>query len=319
MTTSVSSQAISAQESLHRRELENSQAMSTIEHFLTSGQSALDAARQIADIYEPRIKTQDRPDPSFNFDVHLLWSYFYAAARKNDTTAAIKMAELLLALQKQPDVVHEDKTCKLHGNVYWRDLPNFRSHFVYHHEWQFYSLTEDDEDDEDYRQAPQLLNLTIFAATLMAVSGADRSIDLTSAADTAMHEGIDRPYPGSDTICSPAREAFWSGLDPDLIDDHPKPEIREEWRRYVPAAATWILIAGEKIREYCFRNQLPEHANQDEPVVWEKNGDRMWCRASWMSWKQRFEQLAEGTEVDARCRDYAKKAYEVMDKLDCET
>jgi hypothetical protein len=37
-----------------------------------------------------------------------------------------------------------------------------------------------------------------------------------------------------------------------------------------------------------------------------------------MLWKQRFRQLAEDTALDAPCQEYAKRAYEAMDKLDDE-
>ena len=106
-----------------------------------------------------------------------------------------------------------------------------------------------------------------------------------------MDDGIDRPY--DDTR-----------------------ELQEEWRMYLPPAATWILIAGSKIRELCFMDELPEDCNQHSVRV--KWSARTFCEGRWRFWKQRFWQLAEDAVIDIRCREYAKQAYDAMDKLDNE-
>lgn len=69
----------------------------------------------------------------------------------------------------------------------------------------------DGNDAEWHAQAPQLLNITAFAATLMARS--DGNFDVSFPASIAMEDGVDRPYDNSR-------------------------ELQEEWRMYILPAAT---------------------------------------------------------------------------------
>jgi len=115
--------------------------------------------------------------------------------------------------------------------------------------------------------------------------------NVSFAASIAMYEGVDWPY--DDTR-----------------------EVQEMWRMYVPPAGTWILIAGSKIRELCFMDQLPEDDNGHS--VRSQWGGRTYCSGRWMFWKRRFRELAEDPVIDVQCREYAKRAYEAMDCLDDE-
>lgn len=147
----------------------------------------------------------------------------------------------------------------------------------------------DGNDTEWHAQAPKLLNITVFATTLMVRS--DGNFSVTFPASIAMEMGVDRPY------------------------DNTR-ELQEEWRMYIPPAATWILIAGSKIRGLCFTDELPETANQHSiRCRW---GGRTFCSRRWDFWKRRFQQLAEDTAIGDRCQGYAKQAYDAMDKLDAE-
>ncbi|CAD0083798.1 unnamed protein product [Aureobasidium vineae] len=92
----------------------------------------------------------------------------------------------------------------------------------------------DGNDAEWHAQAPQLLNITIFAATLMVHAGGNPNVSFP--ASIAMENSVNRPY------------------------DNTR-ELQEEWRMYIPPAATWILIAGSNIRELCFMDELPETVN----------------------------------------------------------
>jgi len=120
---------------------------------------------------------------------------------------------------------------------------------------------------------------------------ADRKPNVSFAASIAMYEGVDWPY--DDTR-----------------------ELREMWRMYLPPAATWIMIAGSKIRELCFMDQLPEDDNKHS--VQSQWGGRTYCSGRWTFWKRRFWELAWDTAIDIPCRVYAKTAHKVMDQLDDE-
>lgn len=93
-------------------------------------------------------------------------------------------------------------------------------------------------------------------------------------------------------------------------------ELHEEWRMYIPPAATWILIAGRQTRELCSLKELPETANQHS--IRSQWCGRTYCSWRWQSWKQRFQRLAEDTAMDDQCQRHAKQAYDAMDKLDAE-
>jgi hypothetical protein len=148
----------------------------------------------------------------------------------------------------------------------------------------------DGNDAQWHAQAPQLINITIFAANLML--RADRRPNVSFPASIAMDDGVDRPY--DDTR-----------------------ELEDEWRMYVPPAAICMLIAGSKTRELCFMNELPRNDNQHS--VRSRWGGRTYCPGRWSFWKQRFQQLAEDIAIDVQCRKFAKQAFECMDKLDGET
>ncbi|KAI4851586.1 hypothetical protein E4T44_02040 [Aureobasidium sp. EXF-8845] len=279
---------------------EDLQAIDAIENFLFNGKSSLKAARCIADIYEPRLKSRQR------YDVGMLWVSICEAARSINGSASSQLAGLLLALRDQPDVVSSSgHVVNSEKQVLWRDLPEWGWLF---REYGFESLAlwqtrhdahadgypeidpPDGNDAEWHAQAPQLLNITIFAANLMV--RANDKPKVSFPASIAMDEGLDKPY-------DEARE------------------LEEEWRMYLPPAATWILIAGSKMRELSFTDQLPENDNQHS--VRSRWGGRTYCPERWMFWKQRFQQLVEDTRIDARCRAYARQALEAMDKLDNES
>jgi hypothetical protein len=103
---------------------EDLQAIDAIEDFLTGGQSTLRAARCVAGIYEPRLKTLQRRY------VAILWAIICQAARSIDGSAAERLAGLLIALRDQADVISCYGWVVEYGNcVYWRDLPKFGQMF----------------------------------------------------------------------------------------------------------------------------------------------------------------------------------------------
>jgi hypothetical protein len=103
---------------------ENLQAIDAIENFLTDGQSTLEAARCIANIYEPRLKSRQR------YDAGILWAEISEAARSIDGSAPAQLAELVVALRDRPDVVSNTGQVVKYGDwVYWRDVPKFGQRF----------------------------------------------------------------------------------------------------------------------------------------------------------------------------------------------
>ncbi|KAG9693694.1 hypothetical protein KCU95_g6347, partial [Aureobasidium melanogenum] len=260
---------------------EDLQAINAIENFLAGGQSALRTAHRIATIYEPRLRTSHRDD------IAILWGNICQAARSIDSSASIRLAQLVLSLRGQLDIISPAGDVVRYGHsVYWRDLPRWGQMF---REYGYEIDPLDGNDAGWHAQAPQLLNITVFAATLMVRS--DGNFDVSFPASIAMEMGVDRLYDN-------ARQ------------------LQEEWRMYIPPAATWILIAGSKIRELCFMDELSEAANQHS--IRSQWGGRTYCPRRWEFWKRRFEQLAEDAAIDGPCQQYAEQAYDAMAKLDAE-
>ncbi|KAH0015931.1 hypothetical protein KCU78_g8022, partial [Aureobasidium melanogenum] len=283
--TQVSSWATSTREGLEKYSgniddtNEDLHAIDAIERFLTGGQSTLRAARRIISIYEPRLRTRQTGD------VASLWANICQAARSIDSSASVRLAQLVLSLRGQSDIISPTGYVAKNGHVvYWRDLPGWDRMFREHG----YEIDPPDGNDVEWHaQAPQLLNITVFAATLMARS--DGNLDVSFPASIAMEMGVDRPY------------------------DNTR-ELQEEWCMYIPPAATWILIAGSKIREPCFMDELPEAANQHS--IRSQWGGRTYCSRRWEFWKRRFKHLGEDTAIDDRCQGFTKQAYDAMDELD---
>jgi hypothetical protein len=96
---------------------EDFKAVEVIESFLHGGSSAFRAARNIACIYEPRLKARERED------VEALWGYISQAAISVDEAASLKLAGLMASLQGQPDVVDTSGKAVGCGNqVLWPGL-----------------------------------------------------------------------------------------------------------------------------------------------------------------------------------------------------
>lgn len=288
---------------------EDIDAIDAIELFLTGGLSTRETARWIADVYEPCLRTRQRND------IATLWAIICQAARSIDGSAATQLAELVIALRNQPDVISNyGKVVEFGHWVYWRELPKFGQMFREHgfgesrtrapnmttlSPWWYHVVVVANDcseieppngnDTEWYAQAPKLLNITVFAANLMV--HVDKRPNVSFAASILLDEGIDRPY--DDTR-----------------------ELQEEWRMYVPPAAMLMLIAGSKLRELCFMNQLLEDDNKHS--VQSRWGGRTYCLERWTFWKQRFLQLAHDTAIDIPCRVHAKTAYREMGRLDDE-
>ncbi|THY25982.1 hypothetical protein D6D01_04667 [Aureobasidium pullulans] len=258
---------------------EDFKAVEVIKSFLHGEFSAFRAAHRIAGIYEPRLKTRQRGD------VEALWGHISQAAKSIDEAASLKLAGLMASLQGQPDVVDTSGKAVGCGNqVLWRDLPNWGRVF-----WE-YGIDIDPPDGNDaewHAQAPQLLNATIFAATLMAKTNNKPNMYLH--ASIAMVEALEKPY------------------------DETR-ESKEEWRMYIPPAATWIPIAGMMIRKFCFMEMLPDDVNQH--VIRARWGGRTFCPERWTFWKERFLELSKDGGIDERCRQFAIEAVEAMEELD---
>lgn len=80
------------------------------------------------------------------------------------------------------------------------------------------------------------------------------------------------------------------------VDDSPYQTLEQQRRApaLVPPAATWILLAGEKIYELC------RYGNPAE--------ERWYSMKRWDSWKRRFADIAANQWLTPNVREIASKA-----------
>ena len=88
-------------------------------------------------------------------------------------------------------------------------------------------------------------------------------------------------------------------------------DLRRYAVRYVPPAATWILLAGETIYGLCKSD--PKSVPKDE-WVWGKSPG--YSVGRWALWKKRFGELAIREGLEDRVKDLAARAVSEMDRIE---
>lgn len=94
---------------------------------------------------------------------------------------------------------------------------------------------------------------------------------------------------------------------------------------YVPAAAQWILLAGECIWRFC-KEKLGNDGEMVEPrwIGGYDGGELMWIGEPgfkverWAFWKKRFGEIGRLERVEEDDRRLAKEAEEAMEKIGVE-
>lgn len=138
-------------------------------------------------------------------------------------------------------------------------------------EYEHWDETEDSKE-AFYQQAPQYLNASTFGAILLI--RAEHDFYMQYFAWTAMDEGLE------------------SGYDPENLE--------QEWKVLIPPAATWILIAAEKMHVLCkkgYRNIEP-------------------APEKWSLWRESFLTLSTSSKLDDRCRDLCVRAARRMAEIE---
>lgn len=131
-----------------------------------------------------------------------------------------------------------------------------------------------DEGDWTDAQRATLLNVMTFSALYLAHG--QRDIGMPFHAEVSLMDGVQEPY-----------------------------QTQEQQRRAatnVPPAATWILLAGEKIYELC-KNRKAEKG-------------RGFSLRRWALWKEKFGEIAANEGLDDRVRDFASRAALEMGRVE---
>ena len=134
-----------------------------------------------------------------------------------------------------------------------------------------------DEGDWTDTQRATLLNVTTFGALYLAHGR--QSIGMPFHAEVSLMEGIEVPYQ--------------------------TPEQQRRGMTNVPPAATWVLVAGEKIYELC-KN---DYDRKDDK-------GRGYSLGRWALWKKRFSEIAENQELKDGIKDVALRAASEMERIE---
>lgn len=96
------------------------------------------------------------------------------------------------------------------------------------------------------------------------------------------------------------------------------PDQQREAEMYVPPAATWILLAGEKMYELCKsdynRRECARIPYPMNPWLW--FGDRGYSLGRWEYWKQRFSEIAMTQGLQDSVKDIAARALSKMGMIE---
>lgn len=265
-------------------------------------ESPEDGAKKIASIYEPILQSQEKAS-------HDPWDIICEAlmALGDDRKIDMYVIELINAMHCLPDVVDQKGNpvragAYGHHAIYWRDLPFLRMSLYETAFGMFLQTlactfsaranaytkvsgidadleTGDKPDEADYTDIQQanLMNVTTFGALYINFGKAD--ICMIHHASDSLHDVL-APYRTSE----------------------------EEQRRaatLIPPAATWILIAGENIYDFCNNRTDDEDSRRCYPM----NPGR------WILWKTKFAEIATIEALDQDVRAIAAKAAREMDRI----
>lgn len=79
----------------------------------------------------------------------------------------------------------------------------------------------------------------------------------------------------------------------------------DEWPILIPAAATWISVAGKTIYTHCL--------GSDTADGWDRG---IWTMDKWENWKKQLEGFAERSDFDDECRTLAAQAARKMAEIE---
>lgn len=146
------------------------------------------------------------------------------------------------------------------------------------------------DEDTFLAQGPRLLNGTKFAAGLLergkCVAG------LPMKAFNVLFQALEQNYD----------DTFGDAM------------LQLERHILLPAAATWVLVAGQAIYNHCI-DEGDAHLDTDAEAR------KQWTeldlsRQQWTNWKTRFGDLATSREMSAECRDFASRAVSRMTEIE---
>lgn len=240
------------------------------------------AARRVCALYELLAKQK----PS---SITEIWVIVFHAVRAigQDEGASKRLRDFILAIQLADDVLDQSgEQVKLDEGVVWRDLPAFTSAF---RDYCINVVSIYDYTGNWLDQAPALVNASTFGALFL--SEAPDPIRMSFFASVALINGLEISYSHDQ-----AQQAIM----------------------YIPAAATWLRLAGVSIHKLCV-DRYDAHATcglLETGCKWEWTGRSGFSVERWQFWKRRLGELAVEQSLDEHLRIMAKEAEAEMDSVE---
>jgi hypothetical protein len=292
------------------------QAADVLAIMLNGEASPGDTAKCITKIYETELKSKN--ESTYMHDeqqVTYFWTYHMCMAICTFGSVDVqeRLFDLLVAISKQPDVKTPDGSVKKYHDcdVCWRDVPGWSYNFavqalcksircsssgvfanMYTQDYNGPQMWRHRWKEEFLDQASHYLNGTKFAAMLLE-KGAF-SIGLPGKASDALSLGLERLY---------TKES-------DQSMDSVEAQV------LLPAATTWLLVAGKAIYSHCLNNETETYgADVKTREGW---GGGTWTLQRWETWQRRLQEFLERDDIDGECREIVTKTLRKMAEIETE-
>ncbi|KAF2138370.1 uncharacterized protein K452DRAFT_301312 [Aplosporella prunicola CBS 121167] len=269
-------------------EPEDRKVVTTLEALLSQALTPHEAATSLATAYEPRLQ-------SGQTDTCTLWSIYCDAIATfgHDEACLARLVDTLLCLGKLPDVRDgAGNPVVWNGSVFWRDVPDFTF-------WMSESIASPPfmprnippakrDTAREHRLAMNYAHGTTFAARYLAALDREEYEDEGEARSRRVRDGMREL----------AREALQAAFGP---GQGIEADVQEA-RVLVPAAATWMLVAGRSLYMAC-RERFTDTGRREG-----------FSLDGWARWKTAFA----GVEEDAGLVRVAGAAVAEMKTLEQE-
>lgn len=101
---------------------------------------------------------------------------------------------------------------------------------------------------------------------------------------------------------------LWQALEQNYDETFGEAIMRLERQILLPAAATWILVAGKIIYSKCLEGEIGQRRKKSEGSAWSKQ--------QWEEWKTLFQKFAASEDMGEECRDFASRAAAEMTEIE---
>ena len=111
-----------------------------------------------------------------------------------------------------------------------------------------------------------------------------------------------------------ASDALKLGLEQAYDEENDRNMKPFEAQVLVPAAATWLLVAGKTIYNHCLNGEIEQYGADIKTC--EGWGGGTWTRARWEYWAEQLQEFAGRDDMNDECRAIAAQAVAKMAEIE---